>query len=525
MKKILSAFLALITVMTVFASCGKNENTKKEPTPSENPNIVMWTEHSYDKIRTEMKAPKEPQTQYTVYLAKNETESVNIAIRSDSDTEFLQFVTLKGDDPHIETETFHIMKSETIKRKQWTDPAAPLGPGKRFKLKANETMAVLIDFKTTADTPAGEYAYEFGITDKSGKTHNKVSITVHVWDFEMPEDYTFETSVGNHGGQVEHYEMLLDHNLSGYKLPYDILDDRADAYMSDPRVTSFEIPIDYSKEDYIQTVTAYYNKIKNNPVWLDKAYFYPTDEPSTPEQIEKFEARCKELRRLFPEVKITVPYYTNLQITDDLDQIDFMDKYIDLHCPKLANWNDSEIYDSYQMSKYPTFAERMKALQNKGETVWAYVCNYPLAPYLNVKVDDEGIVSRVLFWQFYQRDIDGFLYWHTSYYEQLGNGGNPWDSVDTFDNGIYGDGILIYTGTGAGLPKLTPVGSIRLKIIRDGIDDIELLYMAEEAFGREWVDERVNSVSKSLTSVDVTSDQFAALRIEIGNAIEAELKK
>ena len=246
MKRILSTALSFITAATVFTSCDKIED--KKPSVDE-PSIVMWTEHSYDKIRVEMKAPKEPETQYTVYLAKNETESVNIAIRSDSDTGFLQFVTLKGDDPHIETETFHIMKSETIKRKQWTDPAAPLGPGKRFKLKANETMAVLIDFKTTADTPAGEYAYEFGITDKSGKTHNKVSITVHVWDFEMSEERKFQTAVGNKY-TVEHYELLLEHNLCGYDIPYDLLDPRADAYMSDPRVTSFRIPFYNGDTDY-----------------------------------------------------------------------------------------------------------------------------------------------------------------------------------------------------------------------------------------------------------------------------------
>ncbi len=522
MKKILSTVLALITVATAFASCDKKED--KKPSAGE-PSIVMWTEHSYDKLRTEMKAPKDLETEYTVYLAKNETESVNIALRSDSDTEFLNFKTLSGDNEHIAVETFHIMKSETIKRKQWTDPAAPLGPGKRFKIKKNETMAVLVDFKTTADTPAGDYVYEFGVTDKGGAVLNKVKITVHVWDFAMPEGHKFESAVGNWGGQVEHYEMLLDHNLSGYKLPYDILDPRADAYMSDPRVTSFEIPLDYGIENNIEKATAYYNKIKENPVWLEKAYFYPIDEPSDAEALEKFEVRCKELRELFPEVKITVPYYKNLQITDDLDQIDFMDKYIDLHCPKLANWDEDQIYDANQMAKYPTFDERMKALQNKGETVWAYVCNYPLAPYLNVKVDDEGLTSRVLFWQFYQRDIDGFLYWHSSYYSMLGNGGNPWDSVDTFENGIYGDGILIYTGSGAGLSKNSPVGSIRLKIIRDGIDDIELLYMAEEAFGREWVDERVNKVSKSLTSVDISSDAFASLRIEIAEALEAEINK
>ena len=519
MKRILSALLVLITVSTVFASCDKKES--KKPSVDE-PSIIMWTEHSYDKLRVEMKAPKESSTEYTVSLAKNESEGAHIALRSDKDTEFLYFKVLSGENEHIKCNVYHIMPIATIKRKQWTDPAALIGPGKRFKLKKNETMAILADFTTTADTPAGDYEYELGITDKKGNVLNKVKITVHVWNFAMPEGHKFQSAVGNNY-TVEHYEMLLDHNLSGYDIPYDLLDPRADAYMSDPRVTSFRIPFYNGDTDYEEKLKAIYKKLKTNEVWFNKAYFYPIDEPSTMEHIADFERLCKELRKLCPGIKITSPYYKNLQITDDMDQIDFMAQYIDLHCPKLANWDEDQIYDENQMAKYPSFDERMKALQKKGDTVWAYVCNYPLAPYLNVKVDDEGLTSRVLFWQFYQRDIEGFLYWHSSYYEQLGNGGNPWDSVDTFDNGIYGDGILIYTGTGAGLPKLTPVGSIRLKIIRDGIDDIELLYMAEEEFGREWVDERVNKVSKSLTSVDVSSDEFASLRIEIAEALENKL--
>ncbi len=510
---------------SALASCKKEETPKTEPTP--NPTIEIWTSHSYDKLRTEMKAPQNAKSEYTVSMAKNESEGVHVALRSNAETGLVFFKILSGENEHITFETFRVEKIIKTKGKSWTDPMVPIGPGSRFKLKKNETMAIYIDFKTTVDTPAGDYEYEFGLTDRSGNVFNKVKITVHVWNFAMPEGHKFESAVGNHAGQVEHYEMLLDHNLSGYNLPYEITDERADAYMSDPRVTSFLVYVPRKEDKTIDTekLLACYEKLKTNEVWLEKAYFYPIDEPSTIEHIEEFERLCKELRALCPDIKITSPYYKNLQITPELDQIDFMDQYVDLHCPKLANWNESEIYDDYQMNKYATFDERMKALQAKGETVWAYVCNYPLAPYLNVKVDDEGIVSRVLFWQFYQRDIDGFLYWHSSYYAQLGNGGNPWDSVDTFDNGIYGDGILIYTGTGAGFSVNTPVSSIRLKIIRDGIDDIELLYMAEELLTREWVDERVNKVSKSLTSVDVTSDEFAALRIEIAEAIEAELNK
>ncbi len=525
MKKITGVCLAIVMLATLFLfSCNNKKDGESEV--NDNEEIVMWTGHGYDKIRTEMRVPGNPSTEYTVYMAKNESEGAHIAIRANYKTAALSFKILSGENEHITVSTYHVMEILQLGRKRWTDPCAPLGPGKRFVLKKDETMAVLVDFKTTADTPAGDYVYELGLTDSKGNVIKKVKITVHVWNFAMPEGHKFQSAVGNHF-IVSQYEMLRDHNLSGYNLPNGILDERSDAYMSDPRITSFRVPASKLPDGSydVDAILASYNKLKQNEEWFQKAYFYPIDEPSNLEDIKKFEALCKQLRELFPDMKITVPYYKNVQVTEELDQIAFMDQYVDLHCPKLANWNDDVIYSEEQKEKYPSFAERMKALQEKGETVWAYVCNYPLAPYLNVKVDDEGIESRVLFWQFYQRDIEGFLYWHSALYSELGNGGNPWGSVDTFQNGIYGDGILIYTGTGAGLPYDVPVASIRLKLIRDGIDDIELLYMAEELFGREWVDERANKVSKSLISVDVSSDEFAALRVEIGNAIEKELNK
>ena len=61
--------------------------------------------------------------------------------------------------------------------------------------------------------------------------------------------------------------------------------------------------------------------------------------------------------------------------------------------------------------------------------------------------------------------------------------------------------------------------------MRDGLDDIELFYMAERLFGRAWVDERINRATSSLTSVDVSSDGLANIRIEIGNEIEKALNR
>ena len=128
----------------------------------------------------------------------------------------------------------------------------------------------------------------------------------------------------------------------------------------------------------------------------------------------------------------------------------------------------------------------------------------------------------MLFWQLYQREVDGFLYWNATYYDRLPQR-DPWKDLDTFGDGVYGDGILIYPGDPVGIDG--PVASLRLKIARDGVDDIELFYLAEKLLGRDWVMERVNRATSSLTSVDVTEDGFYDLRIEIGNAVEAAMKK
>ena len=292
----------------------------------------MWTGHGFDKLRTEMNVPSSPMTECTVYLAKNETEGAHIAIRTDCDTGYLNFRVLSGNNEHITVNVYHVMEILELDGKQWTDPCAPLSAGKRFEIAKNETMAILAEFKTTVNTPEGDYEYELGVTDIYGNVIEKVKITVHVWDFEMPEGYKFQTAIGNHAGQVEHYKMLLDHNMSGYKLPYDILDERADAYMSDPRVTSFEIPLDYGREDNIERATAYYNKIKTNPVWLEKAYFYPVDEPSNAEQLEKFETRCKELRELFPGQRVLTYAYPGFSAVEsqlgDVNDSEMLKKYI-----------------------------------------------------------------------------------------------------------------------------------------------------------------------------------------------------
>jgi hypothetical protein len=308
--------------------------------------------------------------------------------------------------------------------------------------------------------------------------------------------------------------------------------------MSNPRVTSFKLPVPEKEDGTIdeEKLLEYYNKLKSNPVWLEKAYFYEIDEPRTPEHIEELETLAKKLNELCPEIELMVPYYTNLQISDGVDQTDVMAEYIDLWCPKLCLWDDERSYGDY-LDYVPgkSYAERMKELQESGDRVWTYVCNDPDDPYAQMFIDTVGANQRYMFWQMYQRDIEGFAYWSVNYYgykegpgsDGVGTVQNPWLTVNTkIPNGegktIYGCGFLFYPGTYVGATGAVP--SIRAKIVRDGCDDIELLYLAEQYLDPVWLSEKLAEGTPNLTTF-ASGDKLATIRIAIGNALEAAMKK
>ncbi len=98
----------------------------------------------------------------------------------------------------------------------------------------------------------------------------------------------------------------------------------------------------------------------------------------------------------------------------------------------------------------------------KDKEVWQYPCLYPRPPNFNFMVHNANSDTRLYYWHIQNVNFDGVLYWsvHFIYYSHHGLGFNGW-----------GDGLLLYpdelTGT------YTP--SVRLEIIRDGVEDLCLM--------------------------------------------------
>ncbi len=555
MKRSLLILLALCMLVS-FTSCAESfgdpppvsEGGSNKPSddfeftvPNDNPksdiSVAAWATHSFQKIAANGALPDSPSTSYKVYMAKGEREGCQVAFRSETDCTLSLKCAYKEENT-LDYNIYILDTNYNINGELLPDPAPLYGEGDGFNAKAGNTLPFLIEFTSVSGTKAGHYPFVFELRDASDKTVAQYVIIVRVWEITLPEKLSYQTSVAvskkdiaNYFSVSEaevtdevylnYYNLLLEHNISAQTLPYDILDDRADAYMSDPRVTAFRVPHDVSDE----TLAAYYKKLKTNNKWLKKAYFMPSGELASVEEIEEFCLTAIHLQSICKAIKITSPMNQDIQIDPaGWDQINAMKGYCTLWCPKLCLWDDEISYGGHDYVHSMSFDARMRKMMSEDFGVWTYLSYTPGAPYTALVVNHSGLNQRVLFWQQYQRGIHGFIYWSSTAWSVF-NKVNPWENVDTglYDesgNHVYGDGILFYPGkTVSDIPTV----SLRMKIMRDGIDDMELLMLAAKTLGNKWVNEKVNSVSSSLTSIEATDDVFAQIRIEIGSALEKAL--
>jgi hypothetical protein len=119
--------------------------------------------------------------------------------------------------------------------------------------------------------------------------------------------------------------------------------------------------------------------------------------------------------------------------------------------------------------------DKCREAEKNGDEIWWYVCCGPTAPYANLFVDYPGIDQRILGWMTYSYGIRGLLYWGMDVWP-----GND-SKLDVYDKANYsnwnpnsfgrtnGDGYLFYPGHGD-----SPLPSIRLALLRDGIEDYDL---------------------------------------------------
>jgi hypothetical protein len=190
---------------------------------------------------------------------------------------------------------------------------------------------------------------------------------------------------------------------------------------------------------------------------------------------------------------------------------------VDIWCPVSHNYDHEA-------------AERRRA---HGERFWWYVCTGPKAPYCTLFIDHPATELRVWHWQTWQRKIVGTLVWQSNYWTSSAaypdQAQNPYEDPMGYVSGYStpkgvkrfwgnGDGRFIYPpleaatpGRSEGQPIIAgPVSSIRWEMLREGVEDYEMLYLLRELLeaNRERLTETQRQRYDSLLEVpaSITSD-------------------
>ena len=497
-------------------------------------NIIYWFDHASKKTRPDSKPGGN--RAYRAYLAKNEYETVQFVLLSETKADGLtleisSFADKAGNTMEMEADILKLYYIETRDGEFYPDPAAPLTGG--FSLEANKNQPFLIKIKSTKETPAGEYSASLTLKSNGGVLLS-AEVSAKVWDFALPDKPSCATYVEIRKGSIDkmhgtvpnthseelyqkYYDFLLDHKISAHMLPYNISSPLADSYLNDPRVTCFRVNHGDSEDD----IRGYRKKLGSNPDWAKKAVFYPFDEPVDSGHYDRIAEEYKRLDALYPGCRILTPFFRNIKLDGDTDNIDAMTGIIQVWCPKTYMFDNKNIYDNDKKISDPPFAERMAGLKAAGNDIWWYVCWEPGLPFCNLYVDMPGILHRMMFWQQKLYGVDGFLYWCVNYWDQVDD---PWGDMRTVKDlscDVFGDGSLLYNGNKIGIDG--PVGSLRLENIRKGIDDFEYLCLAEQIFGGDYVDACIKKITASLTEYSSDDDKLMDTRMELGNAIENAL--
>ncbi|MBR0190957.1 MAG: DUF4091 domain-containing protein [Thermoguttaceae bacterium] len=483
-------------------------------------NATVWTESSMRRVYLttlpEVTESKPLKKSAELDLARNEAESFQVLVHSGVDLNgvHLAFSDLVSDsDPAVKIpasalewqEVGFLPTPEIVEHPleksgcpRWFPD--PLLPRKNGFVPAGQTVSFWVTVTTQAETQPGTYRGTVRMTaDGDALAPVEIPLTVNVFPAVIPAEGHLGTAFALMDGFLEKV-YGPDCDLPALRKTYD-------AYMVKCRlapegdISRTEMPSLERLQEWKGKGLGYFNILnmvhkRGRHAWTCNSSldFY------TPENREKFLAELRPYVESLRELGLTdrAYIYTFDESREEMHPAikDFFGM-VKENFPEIATFSTAYIHSDSQKMKelnidwicpltaaYDRDREKVDECRRNGQKVWSYICCGPLPPYANIMLRFPLIECRTLGWQSYVEKYDGLLYWGVNIWNKEHN--VPFDPEETlfldWDSGvyhghsyIYGDGRLMYPAADG-----TPIGSIRLANLRDGLEDYELLYLLEQ---------------------------------------------
>jgi hypothetical protein len=376
-------------------------------------------------------------------------------------------------------------------------PLAGALPSAPFDVSPGRNQPIWVEVHVTEGTPAGNYHGTLLVT-ASETVSRPVPVTVTVWPFTLPKRTTLRSTFGalwdvarrhnvSFGSEAykriarRYYESLLAHRVNPAQpedtLPRVTADGTVDTstshaamayYMDTLGANTWQLPLgpglgsDLLGSDrpaalrYLRSLHTYL--VQHG--WSDRAYIAMVDEPETLEHYDWVRNYADLVHEAHPELKFLVTE----QPTPDQSSFGTLYGSVDIWVPAFRNFNLDDI----------------RARQHLGEEAWSYTCLWQCDDCPTWLLDYPLIDYRITPWISWALRLSGLLYWTTTYWPN-----DPW--VTPVGWYYAGDGILFYPGSAVGYDG--PVASMRLKALRDGMEDYEYLQLLRTLTDQDTSDE------------------------------------
>jgi len=377
-----------------------------------------------------------------------------------------------------------------------------------FDLPADQTHGFWVDLWIPPDASPGDYRGTYRVATADGQA-KEIAVTLTVWDFQLPEVPTLQTALGSPAARMRAYyrqraaagkesepedwaavetqcaELLSRHRINAtppsgsltpqrrddgsYRIPPEQIADLrrfVDRYHINALQVASPAGVVEDPQSQRQELGAYLAAWDRAAEKLDRPqvvfYTYLKDEPNDAEAYRYVQRWGRAIRQADSAVKVLVVEQTSAQDPA------WGDLYgaVDIWCPLFS------LFD-------PESAARRRAL---GETVWTYTALCQGAPTPWWHTDYPLLNYRVPAWIAWRYRIRGLLYWGgMSFWSHVED---PWTEPGTLDRRqqspkllFHGEGSIVYPARAVGYEGIA--GSLRLKALRDAIEDYEYLAILE----------------------------------------------
>ncbi|MFA7005055.1 MAG: DUF4091 domain-containing protein [Verrucomicrobiia bacterium] len=474
----------------------------------------------------------------TLAAARNEWESFQILLRSDVAVKGVNVepgdlkgprdvVILAADAMLYRQHQLELMlpshRNDSFKPGWYSDPLIPFRhpltkqplDGARFKavpfdLPANETHGFWMDVFVPADAKPGKYRGMYRVTAE-GRVAAKIAVELTVWDFELPRVSTLQTALGSPAERMHsYYAKRAKAGKEPEPKNWDAVEAQVADEVSRHRInatppTALLTPQKQADGSHRFTAEQVDALRKFVDTWHVNAIHtpHPRSVVKDPEvEREKLHAWLKSCDRMAAELnRPGVTFFTYLKDEpNDEEEYHYVQKWgppiraaksvvkvMVVEQTKTQNEKWGNLYGAIDIwcPLFPLHDEETAAQRRAlGETIWTYtaLCQRDPTPWW--EIDFPLLNYRAPSWIAWRYHMRGLLYWGgMSYWSGVED---PWTDPKTLDrrkNGkgpLYqGEGTLVYPGRAAGYDGIAP--SLRLKALRDSIEDYEYLAILERA--------------------------------------------